>query len=167
MCGPALSAPADTPAVTTPERPLLRASHRDLARVEMLLREQLAAGRLTIEDFEARVSAAYRARSVGELRAVRQDFIDVEVPEPRTAAAPAPPTSGLGRLATLALAFMAAAVFAASLTLSKLSTGRQSSAAVERAVGSTVWNDIPPPTAWMSRSPHTQARRRRRRWTST
>jgi hypothetical protein len=51
-----------------PARPLLRASNEDRQRIADVLREHTSAGRLTLEEFDERVAAAYAARTVAELR---------------------------------------------------------------------------------------------------
>jgi Domain of unknown function (DUF1707) len=57
--------------VTTPS---LRASDADRERTASLLREHCAAGRLTVEDLERRVTSAYAAQTVGELQALTEDL---------------------------------------------------------------------------------------------
>jgi hypothetical protein len=72
-------------------RPPLRASDADRQRVADVLREHTSAGRLTIEEFDQRVDAAYAARTVPELRRLLADLpvrID-DVLAPDVPAAPA------------------------------------------------------------------------------
>lgn len=52
----------------------LRASDQDRENVAATLREQYAQGRLTMEEFDERSSAAYAARTLGELRALTADL---------------------------------------------------------------------------------------------
>jgi len=63
----------------------IRVSDADRDRVAGRLREHFAAGRLTQDELDERVSAALNARTFGELRAVLADL-----PEP----APVPPRAG-------------------------------------------------------------------------
>lgn len=52
----------------------LRASDRDRDEVAGVLREQYAQGRLTMAEFDERSSAAYAARTVGELTELTADL---------------------------------------------------------------------------------------------
>jgi hypothetical protein len=52
----------------------LRAGDRDREQVVATLREQYAQGRLTMEELEERSSAAYTAKTLGELRALTADL---------------------------------------------------------------------------------------------
>src|SRR2546430_15476669 len=52
----------------------LRISDQDRERVAREIREHFAAGRLTEEELDERVKAAYEARTEGELRALRADL---------------------------------------------------------------------------------------------
>src|SRR3954454_6018342 len=61
----------------------LRAADRDRDDVAQILREQYAEGRLTMEEYDERSTAAIHAKTLGELRALTADL-----PAP---AAPAPP----------------------------------------------------------------------------
>jgi Domain of unknown function (DUF1707) len=73
----------------------LRASDEDREHLVAVLREQMVAGRLTSEEFDERVGAAYAAKTWGDLRALVKDlpvttvFADERVPPPRLA--PRPP----------------------------------------------------------------------------
>jgi Domain of unknown function (DUF1707) len=53
---------------------MLRAADRDRDEVADVLREQYALGRLTLEEFDERTTAAVSARTLGELRALTVDL---------------------------------------------------------------------------------------------
>jgi len=57
-----------------PDRPSVRASDGDRQRVADLLRQHTSEGRLTIEEYEQRVDAAYAARTVADLRPLLADL---------------------------------------------------------------------------------------------
>jgi uncharacterized protein DUF1707 len=57
-----------------PDRPPVRASDGDRQRVADLLRQHTSEGRLTIEEYEQRVDAAYGARTIAELRPLLADL---------------------------------------------------------------------------------------------
>lgn len=57
-----------------PRPPHLRASDADRERLVDELNEHTVAGRLSAEDFEQRLQAAYSARTTGELDALRDDL---------------------------------------------------------------------------------------------
>jgi hypothetical protein len=57
-----------------PEPPELRVSDQQRERVAKEIREHYAAGRLTDEELDERVHAAYQARTEGELQALRADL---------------------------------------------------------------------------------------------
>jgi len=57
-----------------PSSPLLRASDAERERTATLLRDHAAAGRLTPEELDDRLDAAYGARTVGELEALAHDL---------------------------------------------------------------------------------------------
>jgi len=57
-----------------PDRPPVRASDGERQRVAELLRQHTTEGRLTIEEYEQRVDAAYAARTVEELRPLLADL---------------------------------------------------------------------------------------------
>ena len=57
-----------------PDRPPVRASDGDRQRVADLLRQHTTEGRLTIEEYEQRVDAAYAAKTVVELRPLLADL---------------------------------------------------------------------------------------------
>ena len=62
--------------------PHLRAADADRAAVATVLGEHMAAGRLTIDEYEERLARAYAARTYGEL-----DELTVDLPATRPAAA--------------------------------------------------------------------------------
>jgi hypothetical protein len=57
-----------------PPSPALRASDAERERTATLLRDHAAAGRLTPEELDERLDAAYAARTVGELEALAHDL---------------------------------------------------------------------------------------------
>jgi hypothetical protein len=68
------------------ETPRLRVSDEQRERVAQEIREHFAAGRLSDEELDERVQAAYRARTEDELQAVRSDLPQLPVsPEQRRA----------------------------------------------------------------------------------
>jgi Domain of unknown function (DUF1707) len=62
--------------------PRIRASDADRDRTVAALREHLAAGRLTIEEFDERLDQAYAAKTLGELDGLMADLprTDLETP---------------------------------------------------------------------------------------
>ena len=58
----------------TEQDPGLRASDADREETVTLLREHAASGRLDVEELEQRVSAAYAARTHGELAVLQRDL---------------------------------------------------------------------------------------------
>jgi len=76
-----------------PGRPPVRASDGDRQRVVELLREHTSAGRLTIEEYEQRVDAAYAAKTISALRPLLADLpVHLEeVLPPEVPARSAPP----------------------------------------------------------------------------
>jgi hypothetical protein len=76
--------------------PHLRASDADRAAVADVLGGHLSAGRLTVAEFDDRLSRAYAARTYGELAELTTDL---PAPEPRPVAPPATqpaPAGGCG-----------------------------------------------------------------------
>ena len=63
-----MSDAADTTALT------VRASDAERDRVAVFLKRQTAAGRLTLEELEQRIGAAYSARTHGQLRTLIADL---------------------------------------------------------------------------------------------
>src|SRR5207247_2038680 len=75
------------------DRPVVRASDAEREQTVVSLRESCAAGRLTLEEFMARVDEAYAARTLDELEGVLREL-------PRKA--PTPPARRRRRRLTLA-----------------------------------------------------------------
>jgi hypothetical protein len=63
--------------------PALRASDAERERTATLLRDHAAAGRLTPEELDERLDAAYAARTVGELEALAHDLPAPDAPATR------------------------------------------------------------------------------------
>lgn len=61
----------------------LRASDAERERTATLLRDHAGAGRLTAEELDERLDAAYAARTVGELQALTRDLPAAQPPVPR------------------------------------------------------------------------------------
>jgi uncharacterized protein DUF1707 len=100
--------------------PHLRASDADRERVAVFLRDQAAVGRLTHDELEERVGAAYRAVTLGDLDKLIADLPRAHPPVPgrRREHHPARALIPLGFVTLLAIAaptalFVAAAVVAA------------------------------------------------------
>jgi hypothetical protein len=64
-----------------PSDPRIRASDADRDRTAALLREHLAAGRLTAEEFSERLDAAYAAKTLGELDQLLADLPGIDLYE--------------------------------------------------------------------------------------
>lgn len=62
-----------------PGDPRLRASDADRERVAQLLREHHAVGRLTAEEFDARLEKVFTARTLGELDALLADMPAIDL----------------------------------------------------------------------------------------
>jgi hypothetical protein len=62
-----------------PPNPRLRASDADRDRVAALLREHLAAGRLTTDEFQERLSATFAAKTMGELDELMADLPAIDL----------------------------------------------------------------------------------------
>jgi hypothetical protein len=77
-----------TPRPVTSRDPAFRASDAERDEVVTRLREHAAAGRLDLDELEQRISAAYAARTHGDLATLERDL-------PRLAAAPRVASSGL------------------------------------------------------------------------
>jgi len=73
----------------------LRASDADRERALVALREHLVAGRLTLEEFCARVDAALRARLAGELATLHGDLPDALMRSPGSGRRPVRFTAAL------------------------------------------------------------------------
>jgi uncharacterized membrane protein len=63
----------------TSANPRLRASDADRDRVAALLREHLAAGRLTTDEFQERLSATFAAKTMGELDELMADLPAIDL----------------------------------------------------------------------------------------
>jgi exonuclease VII large subunit len=59
--------------------PRLRASDDDRDRTASLLREHHAAGRLTVEEFQERLDAAYEAKTLGQLQELLADLPSIDL----------------------------------------------------------------------------------------
>ncbi|SFL63285.1 DUF1707 SHOCT-like domain-containing protein [Geodermatophilus ruber] len=76
--------------------PHLRAADADRAAVASQLGEHMAAGRLTVFEYEERLGRAYAARTYGELDELTADLPAPRPVEPAPSPAPAPvPDSGI------------------------------------------------------------------------
>jgi hypothetical protein len=76
--------------------PHLRAADADRAAVASLLGEHMAAGRLTVAEYDDRLSRTYAARTYGDLAALTADLpTTVEKRPDPAAAAPAPSVHGI------------------------------------------------------------------------
>jgi len=64
--------------------PVIRASDTDRDRAVAQLRQHLAEGRLTFEEFIGRVDEAYAARTTADLQQALRELPHVRVQEPRT-----------------------------------------------------------------------------------
>jgi hypothetical protein len=73
---------ADMPDGETSTGAALRASDAERERTATLLRDHAAAGRLTPEELDERLGAAYAARTVGELEALAHDLPPAPAPAP-------------------------------------------------------------------------------------
>ena len=67
-----------------PKAPVIRASDTDRDRAVAQLRQHLADGRLTMEEFTERVDEAYAARTTADLEVALRELPHVRVSEPRT-----------------------------------------------------------------------------------
>jgi hypothetical protein len=57
-----------------PLNPEMRASDQDRDKVAAVLREHMAAGRLTADELEERLDSTYKAKTMGDLQLVTQDL---------------------------------------------------------------------------------------------
>src|ERR1700730_14666340 len=69
-----MTEPGDEIAAISADRGLLRASHADREQVIDTLKAAFVQGRLTKDEFDARVGQAFASRSYAELAAVTNDF---------------------------------------------------------------------------------------------
>jgi hypothetical protein len=67
-----------------PKAPVIRASDTDRDRAVDQLRQHLADGRLTMEEFTERVDEAYEARTTADLQQALRELPHVRVTEPRS-----------------------------------------------------------------------------------
>ncbi|MBS2538664.1 DUF1707 domain-containing protein [Catenulispora sp. NF23] len=76
--------------------PEMRAGDADRERLVEQLREHHAAGRLTLEEFDERMTKAYDAKTYGELRALTRDLpVDLADPSLGQGARPTTPPGGM------------------------------------------------------------------------
>jgi len=78
--------------------PHLRAADADRAAVAAVLGQHMAAGRLTLEEYDERLARAYAARTYGELDQLTTD-LPAAVPAPRPAAPTQRERPGTGEVA--------------------------------------------------------------------
>jgi hypothetical protein len=64
-----------------PSDPKIRASDADRDRTAALLREHLAAGRLTAEEYQERLDLAYAAKTLGQLDELLADLPGIDLYE--------------------------------------------------------------------------------------
>jgi hypothetical protein len=62
-----------------PDDPKMRASDADRDRVSAMLREHVAAGRLTMDEFQERLDAVYAAKTLGQLDEVMADLPSIDL----------------------------------------------------------------------------------------
>ncbi|MGY1746314.1 DUF1707 SHOCT-like domain-containing protein [Blastococcus sp. SYSU D00695] len=79
--------------------PHLRAADTDRAAVAALLGEHMAAGRLTVAEYEDRLARAYASRTYGELDALTTDLPALPAAPPATRPDPAPAVGTSGSTA--------------------------------------------------------------------
>jgi hypothetical protein len=84
--------------------PDLRASDAERERVAVFLRDQAAIGRLTHEELEERVAAAYRAVTLGDLERLIADLPRARPPVPRRRRRPSRALLPVGFAALLCVA---------------------------------------------------------------
>jgi Domain of unknown function (DUF1707) len=61
------------------DNPQMRASDADRDRVSAMLREHMAAGRLTLDEFQERLDAAYEAKTLGQLDEITADLPAIDL----------------------------------------------------------------------------------------
>jgi hypothetical protein len=118
---PVTAEPEDKMAVAAAGRSRLRASHADREHVIAMLKAAFVHGRVTKDEFDARVGQAFGSRTYGELAAVTADIpagqIADQPPSKPTRAPARPPMSHAAkarRCVVIALAMMTVATFAPS-----------------------------------------------------
>jgi hypothetical protein len=77
-----MSAGGDNGAVADERSPELRAGDADRERVAARLRENLVAGRLTLDEFSERLDSAYGSRTIAELEELTRDLPQTSAPLP-------------------------------------------------------------------------------------
>ena len=77
-------------------QPHLRAADTDRAAVASVLGEHMSAGRLTLDEYDERLTRAYAARTFGELDELTADLPPLDRPAPR---GPAHPSAEAARTA--------------------------------------------------------------------
>jgi class 3 adenylate cyclase len=82
VAGPGLTEDARLPRSEPAALPAIRAGDADREHSVTVLREHTAAGRLTLEEFSARVERAYAARTLAELDEIGRDLPAPSVPVP-------------------------------------------------------------------------------------
>ena len=70
--------------------PEMRASDGDRERVAAALREHVAEGRLTVDEFNERLEAVYQSRTYGDLAKLTSDLPEIDLHTMPAAATPAP-----------------------------------------------------------------------------
>jgi Domain of unknown function (DUF1707) len=61
------------------DNPQMRASDADRDRVSAMLREHMAAGRLTLDEFQERLDALYTAKTLGQLDEITADLPGIDL----------------------------------------------------------------------------------------
>ena len=74
--------------------PHLRAADADRAAVAGVLGEHMAAGRLSLDEYDERLARAYAAKTYGELSELTADLPSANLPEPARRATPEPTAAG-------------------------------------------------------------------------
>ena len=77
-------------------QPHLRAADTDRAAVAAVLGEHMAAGRLTLDEYDERLTRAYAARTFGELDELTADLPALDTARPPEPAERAAPVTGCG-----------------------------------------------------------------------
>jgi DUF1707 SHOCT-like domain len=107
--------PEDQMAITAAGHSRLRASDADREHVIDMLKAAFVHGRVTKEEFEARVGQAFASRTYGELAAVTADIPAGQIADQPPSKSVRPPVSHVGkarRCVVIALAMMMVATFA-------------------------------------------------------
>lgn len=107
--------PEDQMAVAAAGRSRLRASHADREHVIDMLKAAFVYGRVTKDEFDARVGQAFASRTYAELAAVTADIPAEQIADQPPSKKARPPMSHAGKArscAVIALAMMTVATFA-------------------------------------------------------